>query len=112
MLRKGDTVQVISGNERAQKGRGKVLSVDHVRDRVEVDGLRQIKRHLKRGRSQTAPEGGILTRWGTIALSNVMLVCPKCDKPTRLAHKRLASGKNSRACTPSFSVAARSRTEV
>jgi large subunit ribosomal protein L24 len=97
-IRKGDTVQVISGNERAQKGRGKVLAVFRDDLRVEVEGLRQIKRHLRRGRSQQTPEGGILTRAGSIALSNVMLVCPKCDKPTRVARKKLASGLNARAC--------------
>ncbi len=97
-IRKGDTVQVVSGNERSQKGRGKVLAVHRDELRVEVEGLRQIKRHLRRGRSQSNPEGGILTRAGTIALSNVMLVCPKCDKPTRVAKKKMPDGLNARAC--------------
>jgi len=97
-IRKGDTVQVISGNERSQKGRGKVLTVHQADLRVQVEGLRQVKRHLRRGRSQQTPEGGILTRAGTIALSNVMLVCPKCDKPTRVARKKLPSGLNARSC--------------
>lgn len=97
-IKKGDTVQVISGNERAQRSRGKVLSVLREARRVQVEGLRQVKRHLRRGRTTQAPEGGILTRSGTIELSNVMLVCPKCDKPTRVAKKRLADGRNARAC--------------
>ncbi len=98
-IKKGDTVQVISGNERVPKSRGKVLGlILGERPRIQVEGIRQVKRHLKRGRTQSAMEGGILTRWGTIAISNVMLVCPKCDKPTRVAKKKLADGRNARAC--------------
>ena len=97
-LKKGDTVQVISGNERSQKARGKVLEVLREKGRVQVDGLRQVKRHMRRGRTQATPEGGILTKWGTIALSNVMLVCPKCDKPTRVARRVQPTGKSARVC--------------
>jgi large subunit ribosomal protein L24 len=97
-IRKGDTVQVISGNERSQKGRGKVLGVNMQDLRIQVEGLRPVKRHLRRGRSQQTPEGGILTKAGTIALSNVMLVCPKCDKPTRVASKKTPNGFNARSC--------------
>ncbi len=98
LLKKGDTVQVISGNERSQKGQGKVLSMHRDATRVQVEGLRPIKRHLRRGRSQQNPEGGILSRWGTIAIANVMLICPKCKKPTRIGKKKLADGTNARAC--------------
>jgi large subunit ribosomal protein L24 len=90
-LKVGDTVQVISGAERssAQKAqkRGKLLGIDRVKLRVRVEGLRLVKRHLKKGRNQANPDGGIIEKVGTIALSSVALVCPKCDKPTRVGIK-------------------------
>jgi large subunit ribosomal protein L24 len=85
-LKVGDTVQVTSGSERAEKTvaskRGKVLKVDREAGRVTVEGLRLVKRHT--AKSQTNPEGGIIEKPGTIALSNVQVVCAKCDKPTRV----------------------------
>jgi large subunit ribosomal protein L24 len=85
-LKVGDTVQVISGSERSEKTpaskRGKVLKVDREAGRVTVEGLRLVKRHMKK--SPQSPEGGIIEKPGTIALSNVQVVCAKCDKPTRV----------------------------
>ena len=85
-LKVGDTVQVISGAERSEKTpaskRGKVLKIDRQAGRVTVEGLRMVKRHLKK--SATSPEGGIIEKAGTIALSDVQVVCGKCDKPTRV----------------------------
>jgi large subunit ribosomal protein L24 len=90
-LKVGDTVQVISGAERsaAQKAakRGKLMAIDAVGLRVRVEGLRLVKRHLKKGRDQSNPDGGIIEKVGNIALSSVALVCPKCDKPTRVGIK-------------------------
>jgi len=87
-LKVGDTVQVMSGAERSQKtNRGKLLSIDHEANRVRVEGLRLVKRHIKKGRDRANPEGGIIESAGTIALSSVSLVCPSCDKPTRFGVK-------------------------
>jgi large subunit ribosomal protein L24 len=87
-LKVGDTVQVMSGAERSQKtNRGKLLSIDHEANRVRVEGLRLVKRHIKKGRDRANPEGGIIESAGTIALSSVSLVCPSCDKPTRVGVK-------------------------
>jgi large subunit ribosomal protein L24 len=87
-IKVGDTVQVMSGAERSQKtNRGKILSIDREANRVRVEGLRLVKRHIKKGRDRANPEGGIIESAGTIALSAVSLVCPKCDKPTRVAVK-------------------------
>jgi large subunit ribosomal protein L24 len=84
-LKVGDLVQVLKGAERTQKNnRGKILAFDRKKNRVRVEGLRLVKRHVARGRDRTHPEGGIIEKAGTIALSNVALVCPKCDKPTRV----------------------------
>lgn len=87
-LKVGDTVQVMSGAERSLKSnRGKLLSIDREANRVRVEGLRLVKRHMKKGRDRANPEGGIIEKPGSIALANVALVCPKCDKPTRVGVK-------------------------
>lgn len=84
-LKVGDTVQVMKGAERTQNSkRGKVLSIDREANRVRVEGLRLVKRHLARGRDRAHPDGGIIEKPGSIALANVALVCPKCDKPARV----------------------------
>lgn len=97
-LRVGDTVQVTAGAERTLKvNRGKILSIDREANRVRVEGLRMVKRHVKRGRDKNNPDGGRIETAGTIALAAVTLVCPKCDKPTRVGIK-LEGEKNKRFC--------------
>lgn len=84
-LKVGDTVQVTAGAERTQAAaskRGKILSIDRENERLSVEGLRLVKRHTKR--TAQNPEGGIIEKPGTIAVASVSLVCPKCDKPTRV----------------------------
>jgi len=71
-IRKGDTVKVIAGKEKGKQG--KVLEVLREKGRVRVEKLMTVKRHLKKGRSQATPEGGILEKEGTIAISNVLVV--------------------------------------
>jgi large subunit ribosomal protein L24 len=71
-IRKGDTVKVIAGKEKGKTG--KVLEILRAKGRVRVEKLMTVKRHVKKGRSQTNPEGGIVEKAGTIALSNVMVV--------------------------------------
>ena len=80
-IRKGDLVQVISGADRGKQGR--VLAVDPARDRVRVESVRMQKRHLKPGR-RGARSGGIVEQEGYVHASNVMLVDPKEQKPTRV----------------------------
>ncbi|MER2566409.1 MAG: 50S ribosomal protein L24 [Myxococcaceae bacterium] len=97
-LKVGDTVQVMSGAERsASVNRGKIISIDREAERVRVEGLRVVKRHTKKGRDRANPDGGILEKPGSIALSNVALVCPKCDKATRTG-VRAVDGKKKRFC--------------
>ncbi|MFL5361361.1 MAG: 50S ribosomal protein L24 [Myxococcales bacterium] len=74
VIRKGDTVQVISGKEKGKSG--KVLEIVEAKGniRLRVEKLMIVKRHVKKGRSQTNPEGGIVEKSGTIAISNVMVV--------------------------------------
>ena len=71
-IRKGDTVQVIAGKEKGKQG--KVLEILAAKGRVRVEKLMTVKRHVKKGRSQSNPEGGIVEKAGTIAISNVMVV--------------------------------------
>jgi large subunit ribosomal protein L24 len=80
VIRKGDTVKVIAGKEKGKSG--KVLDVLREKGRVRVEKLMTVKRHQKKGRSQSNPEGGIVEKAGTIAISNVMVVAG--DSPVRL----------------------------
>ena len=79
-IRKGDTVKVIAGKEKGKQG--KVLEVLHGEGRVRLEKLMTVKRHVRKGRSQSNPEGGIVEKPGTIAISNVMAI-GKGDKAVR-----------------------------
>lgn len=97
-LKVGDLVQVMSGGERSLKtNRGKIIEIDKSAERVRVEGLRVVKKHIKKGASRANPEGGITEKTGSIALANVALVCPKCDKPTRVG-VRVDGAKKKRFC--------------
>jgi large subunit ribosomal protein L24 len=92
-IRKDDQVLVISGNHRGKKGR--VLKIFPGRDRVIVEGVHLIKRHTRP--TQRNPQGGIVEKEGPVHVSNLMLVCPKCNTPTRINFQtRLSEGKASR----------------
>ncbi len=95
-VRKNDLVQVMVGKERGKTGR--VLEVLPKDARARVEKLMMIKKHVKRGRSQKAPQGGIIDEVGTIALPNLMLVCPKCKKPSRTGRRERADGRRVRFC--------------
>jgi large subunit ribosomal protein L24 len=82
-VKKGDTVVVISGKDKGKKGKIMIAQPDD--ERVIVQGAAMVTRHIK-PRKQGQP-GGRIEKEGPIHASNVMLVCPKCDKPTRIAHK-------------------------
>lgn len=95
-LKVGDTVQVMAGAERsAAQKRGKVLKIDRDASRVTVEGLRLVKRHLRK--TAQSPEGGIVEKASTIALASLAVVCPKCDKPTRVGI-RVDGEKRARFC--------------
>ena len=91
-VRKGDTVMVVAGKERGKKG--KVLRVIPEKGRVVVERLNMIKKHQKP--TQKVRQGGIIEREGSIHLSNVMLIDPGSDKPTRVGMKALSDGKKVR----------------
>ena len=93
-VKRGDTVAVIAGRERGK--RGKVLRVVPRRQRVVVEKVNMIKRHQRP--TQKLRQGGIIEREGPLHVSNVMVVCPKCDRPTRTGVQQLADGKEVRMC--------------
>ena len=93
-IKKGDNVYVLSGKEKGKTG--KVLEIDHERQRAVVEKLMIFKRHFKRGRNPAAPEGGIVERNGSIHISNLALIDPESKKPSRIGTKLLENGKRVR----------------
>jgi len=86
-VRKGDTVQVISGKDRGDKG--KVIETDPDKNRILVEGINRIRKHTKvTQNTRGAKTGGIVTQEAPIHVSNVMVVCPECDKPTRIGKRQ------------------------
>ena len=98
-IKKGDTVYVLSGKEKGKTG--KVLEVDHERQRAVVEKLMIFKRHVKRGKNPGAPEGGIIEKNGSIHISNLALIDPESKKPTRIGTKVLENGKRVRVAKKS-----------
>jgi large subunit ribosomal protein L24 len=85
-IKKGDTVQVISGKDRGVKGR--VIQAYPDSDAVLVEGVNRIKKHTKVGQSvRGAKTGGIITQEAPIHISNVMLVDPEDKRPTRVGYR-------------------------
>ena len=93
-VKKNDQVVVISGKDKGTAG--KVLKVQPDTGRVFVEGANMVKKHQK-ARSQQEPSG-IIEREGSIDASNVMLVCPKCGKATRVANVVNEDGSKTRVC--------------
>jgi large subunit ribosomal protein L24 len=83
-IKKGDSVMVIAGESKGQKGR--VLEVDRVKERALVEGVNMVSKHTKP--NSKAPQGGIIKKEAPIHLSNLMLIDPTSGKPTRIG-KRL-----------------------
>jgi large subunit ribosomal protein L24 len=98
-LRKGDMVRVMRGSDREdfRHKTARVLSVDSVAMKVTVEHAHMIKRHTRPNPSKNI-KGGIVERESAIHISNVMLVCPGCNRPTRIGHNRLADGSRVRIC--------------
>jgi len=91
-VRKGDTVVVVAGKDRGK--RGKVLSVLPERSRVVVEKINLIKKHQRP--TQKLRRGGVIERESPIHVSNVMLVDPRSDRPTRTRFRELSDGKKVR----------------
>ena len=93
-VRSGDTVVVLSGKDKGKQG--KVLQVSPKEGKVIVEGLNVVTKHVKPRRQ--GEQGGIVEAEAAMYASKVQLVCPKCSKPTRIAHKILEDGSKVRVC--------------
>ena len=93
-IRRDDTVEVVAGDDKGVRGR--VLRVEPRKDRAIIEGVNRVFRHLKRSRKN--PQGGRLEIEAPIRLSNLLPVCPKCSKATRVGSRRDEAGKKFRVC--------------
>jgi large subunit ribosomal protein L24 len=93
-LKKEDNVLVIAGKDKGKIGR--ILKVFSGEGRAIVEGVNRIKKHVKP--TPRNPQGGIIEVFGKVHISNLMLVCPKCKKPTRVGIKILEDKRKLRYC--------------
>jgi len=92
LIKVDDLVQVMTGDDAGVKG--KVLSVNRASGRVVVEGVNRVYKHVRR--SQRNPQGGRLSKEMPIQVSNVMLICPRTNKPTRVGVRYLEDGSKER----------------
>ncbi len=93
-IKKNDLVMVIAGKEKGKSGR--VLRILPEKERVIVEKINFVKRHTRpHGRQR---QGGILEKEAPLHLSNVMLLCEKCNKPVRIGYRIIEEGKKVRFC--------------
>ncbi len=92
-VRKGDTVYVLTGKDAGK--RGKIIQTLPSKRKVVVEGINVVKRHTRP--TKAMPQGGIVEKEAPIDSSNVMLVCGKCNEPTRVARK-IVDDRRYRAC--------------
>lgn len=93
-IRKNDTVLVIAGKDRGKKG--KVRSAYPKNERILVEGVNFIKRHSRA--TGTTRQAGIIEQEAPIHMSNVMLLCDKCNQPARVGFRFLEDGRKVRLC--------------
>jgi len=84
-IRKGDTVIVVRGKKANKMQSGKVIRVIPEKNRVVIEGVNLVKKHLKE--VPNVREGGIVEIEAPVHISNVMLVCPNCKKPTKVGFR-------------------------
>lgn len=93
-IHKNDPVIVISGKDKGKTGKvRRVLPKDN---RLIVEGVNMIKKHMRR--TAAMRQAGIVEREAPVSVSAVMLLCPKCNHPTRIGHRLLEDGKKVRLC--------------
>lgn len=93
-IKTNDTVVVLQGKDRGKQG--KVTSVNLEESKVTVDGVNEVKRHVRR--SQRNMQGGRLSKMMPVPVAKVQLVCPVCQKPTRVGYQFDEQGKKNRVC--------------
>jgi large subunit ribosomal protein L24 len=93
-IRKNDNVLIVAGKDKGKKGKVRKALPD--KDKVIVEGLNLIKRHSKtKGKTRQA---GIIELEGPVPISNVMIICNKCNKPARVGYRILEDGSKARYC--------------
>lgn len=93
-MRKGDKVKVIAGKDKGREGT--IETVYKNSARVVVPGINIYKKHIKK--NDQMPQGGVVELPRPLDVSKVMVVCPKCNKPTRLGFDITKAGKKVRVC--------------
>jgi large subunit ribosomal protein L24 len=93
-LKKDDVVMVIAGKEKGKSGR--ILKLLPKKNRVIVEKVNMIKRHTKPTRQM--PQGGVLEKEGSIHVSNVMIICHRCNVPVRIGKRIMEDGSKVRVC--------------
>lgn len=93
-VKTGDTVVILNGKDRGKKG--KILAVSPKEGKVIVEGVNMVSKHVKPRRM--GETGGIIKAESALYSSKVQVVCPRCGKATRVAHKILADGTKERIC--------------
>lgn len=93
-VKTGDTVRVISGKDKGKDG--KVMAVSPSEGKVIVEGRNLVTKHVKP--RQQGQQGGIVKAEGAMYASKVQLLCPKCNKPTRVGHAVDKDGNKTRVC--------------
>src|SRR5688500_17072324 len=94
LIRTGDNVEVIAGNDRGLKSR--VIKVDRSTGNALVEGVNRVKKNIRR--SQKYPQGGVLSKEMPVQLANLKYVCPSCGAATRLGARFLDYGSKERFC--------------
>ncbi len=93
-VKTGDTVVVLSGTEKGKKG--KVIAVSPKEGKVIIEQVNFVSKHVKP--RKMGDEGGIVKAEGAMYASKVQIICPRCKKPTRIAHSVLEDGTKERIC--------------
>ncbi len=93
-VRRDDQVVILAGKDRGKKGR--VLHVYPERSRAVVEGLNLVKRHMRR--TQTNPQGAVVSKESPLPLDRIQPVCPKCNRGVRVGFKVATDGSKSRIC--------------
>lgn len=93
-VKTGDTVVVLNGKERGKKG--KVLAVSPKEGKVIIEGVNMVSKHVKP--RKMGESGGIVKAEGAMYACKVQVVCPHCEKPTRISHRINEDGTKSRIC--------------
>ena len=95
-IKTGDTVMLLTGDQKDRKKTGKVLEVSPEEGKVIVEGINKVKKHVKPRKA--GDPSGIIETESAVYACKVQLVCPKCNKPTRVGHQINKEGKKERVC--------------